>query len=190
LFLILFFSCKKVKTEKIFEENLKSNASQNELIIKNVIQEVKTLSFRRSYAGHENLSDQELEELYKSNPGLETYKNNSKIVEKLNQLNLLENHDLILSKFENKKIEKEYLDEDKNIEINCKYDSLNNSEINFIIKNKDKKNLETLDFNREKNIISVILKDIDDDKVKEILVLTNFYIMNGDNYLLTILKYK
>ena len=104
-------------------------------------------------------------------------------------MNLLQNADLNLHKFEDKKLRKEYLDSKNKIVIECKYDSLYLSKVDFLIKNGKRNYTKTLDFN-ENHIIGIILQDIDDDNVKEILILTNFYIMNGDNFILTILKYK
>lgn len=94
----------------------------------------------------------------------------------------------MLSEFEDKKLNSRYLDNNRKIEITCDYDSLNMSKIDLAVKNENKKDFKTLDFNGD-HIIGIITKDIDDDNVKEILVLTNYYIMNGDNYLLTILKF-
>jgi len=53
----------------------------------NRIQELKSLHFRRTYAGHEHLSDKELEELYQTHPTLENYGSDSDIVRKLNDKN-------------------------------------------------------------------------------------------------------
>lgn len=184
VFLFLIFSCKN-KTEKV---NFKEQ-SQTKIEKTGRIEEIESISFRRTYVGHENLSDKELEKLYKSNPTLETLNENSPVVKKLNNLNLLQNADLNLHKFEDKKLRKEYLDNKNKIVIECKYDSLYLSKVDFLIKNGKRNYTKTLDFNGD-HIIGIILQDIDDDNVKEILILTNFYIMNGDNFILTILKYK
>lgn len=188
LFLSLLLSCNEEKNHKIFEETAKGKISQNEVKIKSGLQEIETLSFRRSYVGHENLSKKELDELYESNPSLETFDSSSKIFKKLNQLNLINIYGLVLSKFEDKKLRKGYLDDSRKIEITCNYESLNMSKIELIVKNETKKDFKTLNDNGDQ-IIGIILKDIDDDNMKEILVLTNYYVMNGDNYILTILKY-
>lgn len=117
---------------------------------------------------------------------METYDGNSEIVKKLNELNLLNGGDLVVSKFENKNFGKDYLDVDKKIEITCKYDSLSIAKIELSILNKTTK---IIDF-QGGHIIGVLLRDIDNDNIKEVLIVTNYYIMNGDNFLLTILKYK
>ncbi len=184
VFIFLIFSCKN----KIDKENLKKQ-NQTKIEKTDRIEEIESISFRRTYAGHENLSDKELEKLYKSNPTLETLNENSPIVKELNNLNLLQNADLNLLKFETKKLRKEYLDNKNKIVIECKYDSLYLSKVDFLIKNGERNYTKTLDFNGD-HIIGIILQDIDNDNVKEILILTNFYIMNGDNFILTILKYK
>ena len=184
VFIFLIFSCKN----KIDKENLKKQ-NQTKIEKTDRIEEIESISFRRTYAGHENLSDKELEKLYKSNPTLETLNENSPIVKELNNLNLLQNADLNLLKFETKKLRKEYLDNKNKIVIECKYDSLYLSKVDFLIKNGERNYTKTLDFNGD-HIIGIILQDIDNDNVKEILILTNFYNMNGDNFILTILKYK
>jgi len=188
LFLSILLSCNERKNYNTFEETAKGKPLQNEVKNKSGLQEIETLSFRRSYAGHENLSNKELDELYKSNPGLETFDSSSKTFKKLNQLNLINIDGLVLSKFEDKKLRKAYLDDSREVEITCTYDSLNMSKIDLVVKNETRRDFKSLDFNGD-HIIGIILKDIDDDNVEEILVLTNYYIMNGDNYILTILKY-
>jgi len=187
-FVSLLLACNEQKKDRISEQAAKNNLSNNEVKIKSGLQEIERLSFRRSYAGHENLSGKELDELYASNPGLETVDSSTKIFKKLNQLHILNSYNLVLSEFEDKKLDSRYLDNNRKIEITCDYDSLNMSKIDLAVKNENKKDFKTLDFNGD-HIIGIITKDIDDDNVKEILVLTNYYIMNGDNYLLTILKF-
>lgn len=188
IFLSIIFSCCKKENNEIIDKN---EVLQNRTVpkINSGIKEIESISFRRTYVGHENLSDKDLEELYKSNPSLETYNSDSKIIKKLNQINLLKNADLLLLKFEDKKLKREYLDINKNIEITCKYDSSNAAKIELSIELKNKKATKTIDF-KGNHIIGILLKDIDDDNIKEVLILTNYYIMNGDNFLLTILKYK
>lgn len=183
-FLFFFFSCQ----EKAIENKLKSTTTNTTAKTKNGIQELTRLSFRRTYVGHENLSDKELEKLHTSNPSPLVYED-SKIIRKLNQLKLLENDNLILSKFENIRLKKEYLDNEKKIEITCKYDSLSISKIEISVKYKAQKSTKTLDFKGD-HIIGILLKDIDHDHRKEILIVTNYYIMNGDNFDLRILQYK
>ncbi|MCP9753500.1 hypothetical protein [Ferruginibacter sp. HRS2-29] len=185
---LLLFACNEQKKDKIFEQTPKDKTYKNEVKIKSGLQEIERLSFRRSYAGHENLSGKALEKLHTSNPALETFDSSTKIFKKLNQLNILTSFDLVLSGFKDKKLGTQYLDNNRKIEITCNYDSLTMSKIDLAVTNENKKDLKTLDFNGD-HIIGIILKDIDDDNVKEILVLTNYYIMNGDNYVLTILKY-
>lgn len=188
IFLSIIFSCKNKKDKEITE---KSEVLKNQTIpeTNSRIEEIESISFRRTYVGHENLSDKDLEELYKSNPSLEIYNPNSKIVKKLNQINFLKNADLLLSKFENKKLKREYLDDNKKIALTCNYDSLSNAKIQLSIEFENKRVIKTIDFEGN-NIVGIRLRDIDNDNIKEVLILTNYYIMNGDNFLLTILKYK
>lgn len=189
LFILLLLSCNADKKDKINDQTAIGIESDSQLTFKSRLQEIETLSFRRSYVGHENLSKKELAELYKSNPYLETNGSDSKFHKKLSQLSLITTDGLVLSEFENKYLQKDYLDANKKIELTCKYDSLNMSGIDLLVNNETKKDLKTIDVKGD-HLIGIILKDIDDDNVKEILLLTNYYVMNGDNYILRILKYK
>ncbi|MFY1047341.1 hypothetical protein [Chryseobacterium sp. GP-SGM7] len=180
LFLFQLFSCNENKP--------KHSLNQNTTITEKQIQEYKVLNFRRTYVGHENLPEKELKKLHESNPTL-LVQEDSEILRKLNELKILEDNNLLVSKFDNKKLNKAYLDHENVIEITCKYDSLNYSEIKLSIQNGTKKALKTLDFKGD-HIVGIILKDIDNDNVKEILILRYYYIMNGDNFDLWVLKYQ
>jgi len=187
-FLLIILACTNKSAPELTE---KREALQNQInpAINSGIKEIESINFRRTYVGHENLSDKELDKLYKSNPSLETYDIDSGIVNELNDSGLLKKTELILHHFENKKLTKEYLDDKNEILIACKYDSLSISKIDITIGNGAEKNHKALDFGGD-HIIGIILKDVDDDDIKEILILTNYYVMNGDNFQLKIFKYK
>ena len=187
LFLILIYSCKQEKI-KNSEESSKTESLQKNIKKIKGINEIESLSFRRTYVGHENLTNKELDELYKSNPNLETYDKNSEIVKKLNEHKLLKNSELILSSFDGKKFKNEYLDFNKKTKITYVYDSEYLSKITFKVTKDNKEDIKTLDFKGD-HILGIILKDIDNNGIKEILILTNYYIMNGDNFVITILEY-
>ncbi len=186
VFISLSFTNKKdserIEKSEIFhnETNLKTNAG---------IIEIDSLSFRRSYVDSENLSEKEMDELKKSNPTALSVNSNSEIVKKLNELNILTNNDLNLQKFENQRPKKEYLDEKNKISFDCNYDALALSKIDFTVKNAERKDDKTLNL-QDEQLVGITLQDLDDDQIKEILVLTNYYIMNGDNFRLLILKYE
>ncbi|MFY7988059.1 MAG: hypothetical protein ACOVNP_04195 [Flavobacterium sp.] len=188
LLLFFLFSCEGKKSNTEIEVRSKSSDSQKNKQTFNQIQEIASLSFRRSYVGHENLSDKELDKLYKSNPTLETYDSRLDLVKRLNEKKLLLNSELILSQFENKIIVKDYLDTNKKITIVCNYDTEDSSIINLNVTKDTQSIFKSLDFKGD-HILGIILKDIDDDGIKEILIVTNYYIMNGDNFVVTILKY-
>lgn len=175
-FLTFFISCQEHQRESNIRAVKKHQLAASE----NKIQELAKLSFRRSYAGHEHISEKELKVLQNSHPTLETLED-SEITRQLNKLQLLHGDQLITSKFENKKLIKDYLDQKRTIEITCQYDQLNYSEIKFTIKNTSEKVTKILDFKGD-HIIGVLVKDIDGDNSKEILILTYYYIMNGDNF--------
>lgn len=190
LILVVFISlsctnkkdAERIEKSEIFQDdtNLKMNAG---------ITEIDSLSFRRSYVDSENLSEKEMDELKKSNPTALSVNSNSEIVKKLNELNILTNNDLNLQKFENQQPEKEYLDEKNKISFECNYDALALSKINFTVKNAERKDGKTLNLQGEQ-LVGITLQDVDNDQIKEILVLTTYYIMNGDNFGLLILKYQ
>jgi capsule polysaccharide export protein KpsE/RkpR len=188
LLLFFLFSCEGKKSNTEIEVRSKSSDSQKNKQTFNQIQEIASLSFRRSYVGHENLSDKELDKLYKSNPTLETYDSKLDLVKRLNEKKLLLNSELILSQFKNKIIVKDYLDTNKKITIVCNYDTEDSSIINLNVTKDTQSIFKSLDFKGD-HILGIILKDIDDDGIKEILIVTNYYIMNGDNFVVTILKY-
>lgn len=188
LLLFFLFSCEGKKSDTEIEVHSKSSDSQKNKQTFNQIQEIASLSFRRSYVGHENLSDKELDKLYKSNPTLETYDSKLDLVKRLNEKKLLLNSELILSQFENKTIVKDYLDTNKKITIVCNYDTEDSSIINLNVTKDTQSIFKSLDFKGD-HILRIILKDINDDGIKEILIVTNYYIMNGDNFVVTILKY-
>jgi hypothetical protein len=188
LLLFFLFSCEGKKSNTEIEVHSKSIDSQKKKQTFNQIQKIASLSFRRSYAGHENLSDKELDKLYKSNPTLETYDSKLDLVKRLNENKILLNSELVLSQFENKTIVKDYLDTNKKITIVCNYDTEDSSIINLNVTKDIQSIFKSLDFKGD-HILGIILKDINDDGIKEILIVTNYYIMNGDNFVVTILKY-
>jgi hypothetical protein len=83
---------------------------------------------------------------------------------------------------------KDYLDTNKKITIVCNYDTEDSSIINLNVTKDTQSIFKSLDFKGD-HILRIILKDINDDGIKEILIVTNYYIMNGDNFVVTILKY-
>ena len=184
-FLFFLIACKENKVER----TTKPATYQTSTKIRpgNSIQELERLTFRRSYAGHENLSGKALKALYRSNPALLSL-DTSELVKKLDQIGLVDDQDLVLSAFENKRIKKAFLDDEKKIGITVDYYPMQNAEINIAIDNGVEKLYKKIDLNVD-YLIGIILKDIDDDKNKEILIVTVGYIMNGDNFDLRILKY-
>lgn len=152
------------------------------------IKEFATLEFRRSYVGHENLSERQLKELYNSNPTL-LIESTTEMVSNLNLAGLMDKQDLVISKFENKKVKKSFLDKENKLEINFDYYPDHNSEIKIVVKDHAKKIYKTIELSVS-YLIGVILKDIDGDNLKEILIVKVGYVVNGDNFDLQILKYQ
>ncbi len=185
IILLIFLSCKN--ETKIESVERKHTPKVNTLT---------EISFRRSYVDHQNLTKKELDELYKSNPYLEDYtiyKQEPKLFDELKKIKVLEGNDndisLFISRFENiHSKDVKYLDSGKKISFKYLTDFTKSNSIEIeILKNKVSTK-KKVDFDND-NFIGMILEDIDNDGVKEILILLNFYVMNGDNYILTIYKF-
>ena len=180
---LFFFSCKnETKTEN------KISVSR--------IQSVAEISFRRSYVDHQNLSKEALRELYKSNPSLENYdefNQNQKLFKELEKLKILKgdknNQMLLLKRFEDiYSKDVKYLDPQKKISFNYLSDFSKSNSIDIKILKNNEVTEKKIDFGSD-NFLGMILEDIDNDGIKEILILLNFYVMNGDNYILKIYKF-
>lgn len=183
--LLILLSCEQ-KTQEKTNSSKATHAKKTK--IDKGLRVVDTLSFRRSYVGHENMTNKEVEELHQSNPTLETYDSTSVLVKKLNAKGLLKKNEFLIQKIEGKTITNDFLDKDHSIKLTIQSDKEALSKIYLNI-NHDKANYtKTLDFEGD-HILGILLEDLNDDGVKEILILTNFYIMNGDNYILTIVEY-
>ncbi len=183
--ILIFFSCKNdTKIESVEKKHISR------------IDALTEISFRRSYVDHQNLTKKELDELYKSNPYLEDYtiyKQKPKLFNELKKIKVLEGNEnnisLYTNRFENiysKNVK--YLDSEKKISFKYSSDFTKSNPIEIqILKNNvlTKRKVEI----EGDNFIGMMLEDIDNDGVKEILILFNFYVMNGDNYILTVYKY-
>lgn len=183
---LFVFSCKENKMVKDKKVETSLNGIKKES--QHQIKEFATLEFRRSYVGHENLSERQLKELYNSNPTL-LIESTTKMVSNLNRAGLMDKQDLVISKFENKKVKKSFLDKENKLEINFDYYPDHNSEIKIVVKDQTKKIYKTIELSVS-YLIGVILKDIDGDNLKEILIVKVGYVVNGDNFDLQILKYQ
>ncbi len=181
IILSIFFSCKNEKKIDISEKKKESK-----------IETIADIGFRRSYASYENLTDKQLNSLYKTNPSLLQFKESDKygkLFNNLKRLKILEGNCLIEKLFD-KGIPKgiNYLDEEKSIVFDYSSNFAESNSINLIIKKKKKLIEKRIEFENE-HFVGIILEDIDDDKIKEILILDTYYIVNGDNYYLKIMKW-
>lgn len=169
-------------------QNIRKDSTIDPRISK--IDTLAAIYFRRSYVDHHLLSKKELEELYKSNPSLESYdyQQNKNLFDELENLKILDKKDLNLGRFENVYSKEKYLDNEKQILFTYDSDFRKSNSINIKIKKDGILTKKNIDFGSE-NFIGLILEDVDKDGVKEILILLNYYIMNGDNYILMINKF-
>lgn len=145
--------------------------------------QIETLSFRRSYAGHEHLTDKQLDSLYKTNPVLD-YEIEQRLSAKLNIKKILNGKELLIKKF-NENLNKRTIG--RRIEVSYSFDFKKANAINISIKNDKEKIIKHVDFDIN-HFIGVVYEDLDNDNIEEILILENFYIMNGDNFVVSIFK--
>lgn len=183
--ILTFLSCKnETKIESVQKKHISKI---------NILTEI---SFRRSYVDHQNLKKKELDELYKSNPYLEDYtiyKQKPKLFNKLKKIKVLEGNDNDISLYTNRfediySKDVKYLDFRKKISFNYSSDLTKSNSIEIQILKNNVLTKKKVDFSNY-NFIGMILEDIDNDGVKEILILLNIYVMNGDNFILTIYKF-
>jgi hypothetical protein len=183
--LLIFLSC---KNETKIENVKKKHISR--------IDTLTEISFRRSYVDHQDLTKKELDELYKSNPYLEdytVYKQKTKLFNELKKIKVLEGNENDISLYTNRfegiySKDVKYLDSEKKISFKYSSDFTKSNSIEIQISKNNVLTKKKVDFGGD-NFIGMILEDIDNDGVKEILILLNFYVMNGDNYILTIYKF-
>ena len=180
----MLFSC---KDKKNIENLIEKQVSR--------IETLAEFSFRRSYVDHHLLSKKEFDELRKSNPYLENYdhvKRNPKIFNELKKAKILLDDDfsleLNLKRFENIfSTEEKYLDSEKRILFIYNSDFSQSNSINIKLKNDNVLIEKEIDFGSN-HFIGMILEDVDNDGIKEILIVLNYYVMNGDNYILIVNK--
>lgn len=156
---------------------------KNESLKNMTLTKIENLSFRRSYAGHEYLTDKQLDSLYMTNP-VSLYEIKANVLTQLNKNKILIGKGLIVDSFK-KNLHKRMLSE--KIEINYSYDFKQSNSIDILIKKGNEKIKKHIDFDR-KHLIGVNYVDLDKDNIEEIIILENFYIMNGDNFELSIYK--
>jgi hypothetical protein len=183
--ILTFLSC---KNETKIESLQKKHISRIDILTE--------ISFRRSYVDHQNLTKKELDELYKSNPYLEDYtiyKQKPKLFNELKKIKVLEGNDndicLYTNRFEDiYSKDVKYLDLGGKISFKYSSDFTKSNSIEIQILKNNVLTKKKVDFGND-NFIGMILEDIDNDGVKEILILLNFYVMNGDSFILTIYKF-
>ena len=142
------------------------------------IKTLDSLSFRRSYASFQDLSDKELDSLQTTNPNAQ-FGNNLKVQTKLSELGLINNGLLKLSEFKN-------LD---SFNLKSKSGNIINAYIGYDkpysscqITFRDKSDSAKISLNVDNPEIQFAFVDFITGDFPEIIVLRNVYIMNGDNY--------
>lgn len=183
--LLIFLSCKnETKIENVEKKHISR------------IYTLTEINFRRSYVDHQNLTKKELDELYKSNPYLEDYtiyKQKPKLFNELKKIKVLEGNDNDISLYTNRfediySKDVKYLDSEKKILFKYSSDFTQSNSIEIQILENNVLTKKKVEFGGD-NFIGMTLEDVDNDGIKEILILLNYYVMNGDNYILTIYKF-
>lgn len=185
LLCFFLFNCKNEKKE----EKIKPEKTIS-------LVEMGNLNFWKSYADHQYLSDKEYEELKKSNATLENPAE-PKLLKKLDSLKIVKNNELLQGRFNenpqqgkfnlNPTQKSGYLDKDNKIEFTANFTESTSINIKVIA---DKKTIhKNIDFGNS-FFVGLVLEDLDNDDIKEIIILDYVYFMNGDHYLMKILKLK
>lgn len=177
-------SCKdEVQREKIQSQPKKEKTFS--------LVEIERLAFWKSYADHQYLTDKELKELEKSNATLEENNSNPQLLKKLDSLKIVKDTELLQKRFENSnQPENDFLDQNRTIQFCYSFgDIKQTNSIAIKVEIGEEIITKAIDFGGW-HFIGLILEDIDNDGIKEIIVLEYTYFMNGDHYVMTILKLK
>jgi hypothetical protein len=182
-FLTILISCNNEKHKESTSIVVKESS---------IIQKIAEISFRRSYADHHLLSEKQMDSLYKTNPSLLNFdenETNAVLFKNLEKLKVLANDELLIKRFEKETPNEEnYIDNDKKWLFSYSLVDHQSNSLKVSVNNNNKVVENIIDI-EDKVLVGIVLEDLDNDNVKEILVLVTYYIMNGDNYDLIILKY-
>ncbi len=183
---LIIASCDRVVNNEKYKES-------NTIVVKesSIIQKNAEISFRRSYADHHLLSEIQMDSLYKTNPSLlhfDENETNAVLFQNLEKVKVLANDELLIERFEKETPNEEnYIDNDKKWLFSYSLVDNQSNSIKVSVNNNNKVVENIIDI-EDKVLVGIVLEDLDNDNVKEILVLVTYYIMNGDNYDLIILK--
>lgn len=188
LIVVILHSCTEAKQKsEVDKKNIRPKIINQKNL---VIRKVDDLRFRRSYADRQfrKMSDGEYERIKRSNPG--GYSNyDTSLLKKFREIGLLDkNYDLFLKKFKSLKI----VDFDhQNVSFQIQ-DSIQNK-LNCEFRRVDKTSKYTLSvsdglLNSKIDVdgfymadLKFMLLDIVPGGYREVVILNDYYIMNGDN---------
>lgn len=183
---LLIASCDRVVNNQKHKESTTIVVKES-----SIIQKIAEISFRRSYADHHLLSEIQMDSLYKTNPSLlhfDENETNAVLFQNLEKVKILANDELLIERFEKETPNEEnYIDNDKKWLFSYSLVDNQSNSIKVSVNNNNKVVENIIDI-EDKVLVGIVLEDLDNDNVKEILVLVTYYIMNGDNYDLIILK--
>jgi len=176
----VFFSCTE-KNNQTGTDILKSGIEDKKLINK-----IGELPFRISYAGHNKMSKEELEILLASNP-YSIDDNNKDLKQLLEKKGLIKGKELLLPKF--RLVEKHKI-ELKNQFANCIAGSLNHDGLgNYTLFLKSNSQSDSLTINNLGDLYFKI-EEIIPGGYEELIIITKYYLINGDNFDMSIYEFK
>lgn len=176
----IFISC--------IEKSNQSASFQSEPVTADtkMITEVGKLSFRKSYAGHNKMTERELKKLTESDPYI-TQSDDTSLKHSLEQIGLIEDDKLLVSKFkiiEAQKIELSNKTGNK-IEVSLNHNGLGHYQIYF-----QKSNYTDSLVIGNLNDVYFKIENIIPGGYEEVILIIKEYIANGDNYDLYVYKIK
>lgn len=151
------------------------------------------VSFRRTYAGLENLSDVELDSVEKANPSFmyPTHTSEDTMLEILTKLGVVDKNDLLLDKI-SLRLSDTILISDKNLQSDTAFINYNkNKEVGTAsIQIKNGKYFDSIPIKDEVFSHTFSLFKLNDTGKTLFAFINQYYIMNGDNYEVSIYERK
>ncbi|HNY54898.1 MAG TPA: hypothetical protein PKI86_04690 [Chitinophagales bacterium] len=173
---VLLSACKSKK-------NLRIENSTDLSLIK-----IGSIDFRRSYVDHESHTDVYNDSVMKSNPELMDCSDSS-LIEKFRKIGLIKSNQLIINKFQQINSIPFNLINSENDTVSISTDYIKEKGYYGIIANyKNSKMTVHLNKNNLTRDTKIDTIDIINGGFKEVVVLERYYIMNGDNYMMSIFR--
>ncbi len=155
------------------------------------IQEIHNLNFRELLLEDSVTQNYQPNQIVNYNPIMvfsSDYDSTLPLIGKLQELKIIEEKSLRLDYFkENLNLQTHYLDSEKTLPFKYSFKNNQKTTLEINITSNQMTFYKFIEF-KDFEFLSIQLADIDNDQIKEILVVETQYIMNGLNYNLRILK--